>query len=63
MRKFIVDFDPTFYQGVAAKEASWRRQESLTVAPFTGGAIEVKQGHLQLDRLRAMRRRRALSWK
>ena len=46
MRKFIVDFDPTFYRGIAANHDKWRHKDSITVAPFHGGAIEVKQGQV-----------------
>ena len=46
MRKFIVDFDPTFYRGIAAREGAWRHQQSLTVPAFEGGAIEVGRGQL-----------------
>ena len=46
MRKFIVDFDPTFYRGIADREGAWRHQQSLTVPAFEGGAIEVGRGQV-----------------
>ncbi len=43
MRKFIVEFDASFYEGLVANDDDWRLKYTLKVPAFKGGAIEVKR--------------------